>query len=733
MPITDSIDQEFPTVQHLQVHLEDEQFVVFNSNDASSLQRASDNRRDTQLTAYFKAVAKYPAARDLYYADFPSQFTWHSKEREWRPRKKRVVYGRMAFVPPTAGEKYYARMILSVAKNLQSFRDMRTFNGTTYDTFREACHARGLLDNDEDLYTMLNEAIHLRTGPSLRSLFLSTIRECYPSQPLQLWHRYKASLCDDLQRTLSRIGFDQPSPELAQDYGLHLLQTELGADSNRPLTDFGLLNPHNDWNDLLGNEFLRQHSSYDPASELRLLLASLPLLNADQRVAFNSILDAALAKEARTFFVEGAAGAGKTFLYNALCHALRSREMIVLCVASSGIASLLLPGGKTAHSSFKIPIDIHVHSSCSLTKHCAFATFVKAVALIIWDECSMQHRFAFEAVDRTLQDLREISLPFGGITTVLGGDFLQILPVMRRGTRSVIVHACILSSPLWPYISPNVLKLHENMRLTNHPFDRQFALWLRQLARGDLNEDDTIQLPPFLLCQPNTLQELIKHAYPDIASPHDDSYFLQRCILCPRNRDVREINSIVLDNFPGTVHEMWSVDKAVDPDNPQVVETNYTPEFLHSLTPSGFPPADLKLKKGCPIIVLRNLQPSRGVCNGSRGIVTRMERRVLEVRLLSGKYALIPRIKLIHVDPELPYQLHRLQFPVTLAFGMTINKAQGQSFNTVGIDLRNPTFTHGQLYVALSRGHSAASIKCLIDPRNRDCRTTNVVFREVIL
>ena len=81
----------------------------------------------------------------------------------------------------------------------------------------------------------------------------------------------------------------------------------------------------------------------------------------------------------------------------------------------------------------------------------------------------------------------------------------------------------------------------------------------------------------------------------------------------------------------------------------------------------------------------------------------------------------------------MPYHLHRLQFPVCLAFAMTINKAQGQSFNTVGVDLRNPTFTHGQLYVALSRAHSAATVKCIVESENKEQETTNIVFKEVVI
>ena len=386
---------------------------------------------------------------------------------------------------------------------------MRTVDGVQYDTFRDACCQRGLLDDDNDLRMMLEDAIHFWSGTSLRSLFLSILRESFPAQPLSLWNQYKPNLCDDLPLTLKRLGFPTPSPDTVHDYGLYLLQTELDIDCNKKLSDLGLFQPQTDWNTLLGNNLFCEHRSFDAGSELQRLLSKLPLLNTEQRLAFNTILDAIQIRPAQVYFVEGAAGAGKTFLYQVLCHALRSEDKIVLCVASSSIAALLLPGGRTAHSCFKIPINIQIDSVCSLSRQSAFATFVKQVSFIIWDECSMQHRFALEAVDRSLQDLRDTDLPFGGITTVLGGDFLQTLPVVKRENRSLIVHSSLLSSPLWPPICPYILRLHQNMRLTMSADDREFALWLRKLARGDLNNNDVLRLPARLLCPANSINELI--------------------------------------------------------------------------------------------------------------------------------------------------------------------------------------------------------------------------------
>jgi hypothetical protein len=134
-------------------------------------------------------------------------------------------------------------------------------------------------------------------------------------------------------------------------------------------------------------------------------------------------------KEGKLFFVYGSGGIGQTFVWTTLLSCLRGQGKIVLVVASSGIACLLLPGGRIAHSRFKIPIDLHDESTCNITQQMKVAELVRKVDLIIWDEAPMMHRRAFEAVDRTLRDLMQLDDAqatekiFGGKTVVLGGDF----------------------------------------------------------------------------------------------------------------------------------------------------------------------------------------------------------------------------------------------------------------------------------------------------------------------
>jgi hypothetical protein len=144
---------------------------------------------------------------------------------------------------------------------------------------------------------------------------------------------------------------------------------------------------------------------------------------------------------------------------------------IVLPVASSGVASLLLPNGRTTHSKFKIPVDIDETSTCEIKRGTILAQLLLQTSLIIWDEAIMINKQCFEALDRSLKDIQSQDnpdlkqIPFGGKVVVLGGDLRQILPVIEGGSRSQIINATIIKSYLWKHIQ--VLKLTENMCLKN--------------------------------------------------------------------------------------------------------------------------------------------------------------------------------------------------------------------------------------------------------------------------
>ena len=129
-------------------------------------------------------------------------------------------------------------------------------------------------------------------------------------------------------------------------------------------------------------------------------------------------------------------------------------------------------------------------------------------------------------------------------------------------------------------------------------------------------------------------------------------------------------------------------------------------QFMAGLNSGGLPLSILKLKVGVPVMLLRNLRPSKGICNGTILIITVLKRNFIQDKVLTGPSAgddfIIPKIKLTD-DTSFHFSLTRWQFPIKLAFSMTVNKSQGQSISNVGIDLSVAPFSHGQLYVALSR------------------------------
>jgi hypothetical protein len=178
-----------------------------------------------------------------------------------------------------------------------------------------------------------------------------------------------------------------------------------------------------------GNRLVQEELAYDRHSLTTDADNAEDRLNDDQRNTYETILNAVTNKEGKLFFMYGSGGTGKTFVWTTFFSHLRGQGKIMLAVASSGIASLLLSGGRTAHSRFKIPIDLHDESTCNITQQMKVAELVCKADLIIWDEAPMMHRRAFEALDCTLHDLMQLDDAqanekiFGGKTVVLGGDF----------------------------------------------------------------------------------------------------------------------------------------------------------------------------------------------------------------------------------------------------------------------------------------------------------------------
>ena len=362
----------------------------------------------------------------------------------------------------------------------------------------------------------------------------------------------------------------------------------------------------------------------------------------------------------------------------------------------------------------------------------------------------MLHKWLLEAMDRTLIDIMDVEEPFGGKILVLSGDFRQTLPVIPGASSATIVDSAINRSYLWKHFK--VLKLEENMRVkTSHDINLEdFDKWMVSIGDGDVQaiaDSDMIEIPDEMcmeivgktLKDPNSekrsMKNLAEHVYPNLNENFKAPGWMDgRAILAPTNKQVNEINNMITDSFPGIPHVLTSSDELVNPED----LSRFNIEYLNSLDPSGLPSHRLFIKPGMPIMLMRNLNPKMGLCNGTKLIFHKIHKNhLLECDIVGGDFnsrkVLIPRITLRPKDREFAFEWSRRQFPVRVCFAMTINKSQGQTLQNVGVWLNDSCFAHGQLYVAVSRVGSPSQLKFAIKkiPGTPSLTTRNVVLKEV--
>jgi len=415
------------------------------------------------------------------------------------------------------------------------------------------------------------------------------------------------------------------------------------------------------------------------------------------------------------------------------------RNEVVLPCASTGIAATLLKGGRTYHSLFKLSIPIHDGARSNIRANSEAARELRSAKLIIWDEVSLTLGHALTAVDILLKDLMKNSKPFGGKVILFAGDFRQNLAVVPHAHRAAIIESTVKYNSLWQNVVQ--VKLRQNMRTGD---EREFADWLMKLGDGEMSNSDGLHEDIIEIPKENiTGGSLIKDIFGDKITAQDVRENPDRAILCPKNEDTFQINDEICRLMEGADKTYLSIDSIVSDDSQD--QLNFPTEFLNSVTPSGMPVHRLKLKVGVTIILLRNLNTKKGLCNGTRFIITNLKPNLIHADVLTGpargQSVFLPRIDFLPDDSELPFKLKRRQFPIRVSFAMTINKSQGQTLHNVGIYLPHPVFARSQLYVAFSRATRRNGVKVHVTETNNQGHlivdnsktfTPNVVYREVL-
>uniref|UniRef100_A0A0D3E6U1 ATP-dependent DNA helicase n=1 Tax=Brassica oleracea var. oleracea TaxID=109376 RepID=A0A0D3E6U1_BRAOL len=477
------------SVEKFIIHLEGEHNITIKETDNLVRVIRKPGIEKTMFTEWMVLCRRSEFARTLTYVQIPEYFVWNNNSKVWTER-----------------DRYYLRILINKIKDPRSYDELKTFNDVKYPDFKSVCHARGYLDDDVEWLESMSEGARTATPYQLRDMFVTFLNNCFVASPKGLCEHSWKSMSEDIlhkrQRILGHTNLELDDETLEQ-------YTLIEVEKLMRMQDHSL----NDIKEMskikpvllkeLGNSLWNQEMDYDVAEETLRHVSQYNLLNAQQR---------------------------KTFLYQTIISRLRSRKQIVLPVASSGIAALLLPNGRTAHSRFNIPLKLDEDKLCNIKPGTMLAELIEKTDLIIWDETPMTHKHAFEALDKTLKDIMSMKNPhakdqtFGGKTVLLGGDFRQILPVVPQGSRADTVLASISHSYLWNTCHKFPLKT--NMQVNQDK--KEFSDWLLKVGEGrpqpeqededDVYQDQILTVNPSLVqeTKDESLKQVVDAAYGDV-------------------------------------------------------------------------------------------------------------------------------------------------------------------------------------------------------------------------
>ncbi|XP_026482743.1 uncharacterized protein LOC113390969, partial [Ctenocephalides felis] len=479
------IHERYPTVMHLAVHLENGQRVYFT--EANAAQRA-ERPPSTTLTSFFAMCEADPFAATLMYVDMPKYYTWNQSTKNFQRRKQGTpipdwphvfstdALGRIYTVHPRSDECFYLRLLLVNVRGPKSFVHLKTVNGHRCQTYREACQLLGLLENDSHWDLTLADSVVSSNSYQIRTLFAIIITTCFPSQPIQLWNKYKDDICEDILHRL-RIQTNNPDIQITDEIynvGLILIEDQCLTIANKLLIEVGMIAPNRSMHDAFNQE-----------------------LNRELQYNVDTLQEFVRINVRNNFSV------------------------------SSGIAVTLLDGGRTAHSALKLPLNLNTIDSptCNISRSSAMGKLLTQCKLIVWDECTMADKKSLEALNFTLKDLRRNNNIFGGLMILLAGDFRQTLPVIPRGTPTDELNACLKASPLWNNVKTLSLTTNMRVQLQNDQSAAQFSKQLLAVGNGKVPVDATSGLITLTndFCRfVDSQLELIENVFPNISENYQN-------------------------------------------------------------------------------------------------------------------------------------------------------------------------------------------------------------------
>lgn len=628
-------------------------------------------------------------------------------------RKENSCYAFIDLLNPSAGERFYLRLLLINCPS-RSYDDLKKNDKgeKVYQSFRESAISKGLIESDNEPNFVMNEAVSFfRTPSQIRKLYTILVREGASAK--SLFENFYEHMVDE---KVSASDIDTTKENLLQllkkdliSIGIKITDIDLEMGSDGYSTELDIL--------------INNSKPFQTEAEI------LQNLNASQKSITLNITKKLLNGKSQMIYLQGRAGTGKTYTVNVIINLLNFYNYLVIPCGSTGIAASMYKGGTTIHSLFKIGIDENSSANfCNIGKNSQRAELLRNVNVLIFDEASMITYELLNKVNFSLRTLRDSDSLFGDVNILLVGDFLQLPPVSVKNPPIPVFDRLILSSDYWDQVKSYALV--SQVRTNN-------KLWSSFLDEIAFNRIQTYKLWSLIpgITITKSVDEAIRFYLKDVDLTLP--FPLDNIWIAGTNRQVKEINDMIQSMKNSmNINKIESIARnEIPPTSENTILMNNTAwkkvkKHLDFVEKPNIPSSRLLLMRGDPVFLIRNYDKNKSLVNGKRGHIIDFTNsgRVVNFHypaIGGNSETLIPKICFKTNLDGITYL--RYQLPFRIGYAGTVHRVQGLTMKRIIIDVRSNFWEHGQLYVALSRIQDPKNVCVLLPNSDENIEEMNIM------